>query len=123
NSTICRNIPAVAFVSRLSNPTEAVPMNFLEALSIAGRAIWAHKLRSFLTLLGTIVAVASVIFVVSLIEGFNRYVAEKIADMGSNAFVVTRYGIITSLKEFKEKEKYNHWLTLDELEAIRTDAH
>ena len=60
-------------------------MRFFEALSMAGAAIWAHKLRSFLTLLGVIFGVATVIFVVTLIEGFNKYVDEKVADMGSNA--------------------------------------
>ena len=49
-------------------------------------AIWAHKLRSFLTLLGVIFGVAAVIVVVSLIEGFNAYIDEKIADIGTNAF-------------------------------------
>ena len=46
-------------------------MNFSEALKIALDAIWVHKLRSFLTLLGVIFGVATVIVVVSLIEGFN----------------------------------------------------
>jgi putative ABC transport system permease protein len=93
-------------------------MRFLEALGMASAAIWAHKLRSFLTLLGVIFGVATVIFVVTLVEGFNRYVDEKVADLGSNAFVVTRFGIITSAKEFREKEQYNRAVTLEELDTI-----
>jgi putative ABC transport system permease protein len=85
---------------------------------MAASAIRTHKLRSFLTLLGIIFGVATVIVVVTLIEGFNQYVNDKVADMGSNAFVVTRYGIITSVDEFKEKEKRNRSLTLEELDAI-----
>ena len=65
-------------------------MPFLEALKLAIAAILAHKLRSFLTLLGVIFGVATVIVVVSLIEGFNAYVDEKIADIGTNAFAVRR---------------------------------
>jgi putative ABC transport system permease protein len=65
-------------------------MRFLEAMRLALGAITAHKLRSFLTLLGIIFGVATVIVVVSLIEGFNKYFEEKIADLGSNAFVVKR---------------------------------
>jgi putative ABC transport system permease protein len=93
-------------------------MRFFEALSMAGAAIWAHKLRSFLTLLGVIFGVATVIFVVTLIEGFNKYVDEKVADMGSNAFVVTRFGIITSEKEWREKNQYNRAVKMEELDAI-----
>jgi putative ABC transport system permease protein len=89
-----------------------------EALSTAGRAIWSHKLRSFLTLLGVIFGIATVIFVVTLIEGFNTYVEEKVSDMGSNAFVVARIAMATSLKEFKEKEQRNRTLTRSEVDAI-----
>jgi len=48
---------------------------------MAGSAIWSHKLRSFLTLLGIIFGVAVVILVVTIVEGFNRYVDEKVADL------------------------------------------
>ena len=58
-------------------------MPFVEALKLALSAILSHKLRSFLTLLGVIFGVATVIVVVSLIEGFNAYVDEKIADIES----------------------------------------
>jgi len=68
-------------------------MPFLEALKLAISAILSHKLRSFLTLLGVIFGVATVIVVVSLIEGFNVYVDEKIADIGTNAFAVRKYSI------------------------------
>lgn len=91
---------------------------YIEALRMAASAIWAHKLRSFLTLLGIIFGVATVITVVTIIEGFNNYVEEKVADLGSNAFVVTRFGIITSLKEYKEKEQHNRAVTTEELDAI-----
>jgi len=67
-------------------------MKFVEALRLAFSTIATHKLRSFLTLLGIIFGVATVIVVVSLIEGFNQYVEEKIADLGSNAFVVNKLG-------------------------------
>jgi ABC-type antimicrobial peptide transport system permease subunit len=68
-------------------------MPFLEALKLAISAILGHKLRSFLTLLGVIFGVATVIVVVSLIEGFNSYVDEKIANIGTNAFSVSKYSI------------------------------
>ncbi len=68
-------------------------MNILESIKLALDAIWAHKLRSFLTLLGVIFGVATVIVVVSLIEGFNKYVDEKIANIGTNAFALQKFSI------------------------------
>ncbi|MGH9763019.1 MAG: ABC transporter permease, partial [Blastocatellia bacterium] len=93
-------------------------MKFKEAISLALGAINAHKLRSFLTLLGIIVGVATLIVVVSLIEGFNAYFSEKIANLGSNAFVVNRLGFITSLEEYVDKNKHNKDIKMDDLEAI-----
>jgi len=71
-------------------------MNPRESVGIALGAIRANKLRSFLTLLGIIIGVTSVIFVVSVVQGLNEYVSEKIVQAGSNVFYVDRYGFITS---------------------------
>src|SRR5215510_1779116 len=93
-------------------------MKFSEAMRLALATIATHKLRSFLTLLGIIFGVATVIVVVSLIEGFNKYVEEKIADLGSNAFVVNKMGFITSFQEWLEKSRKNKDIKLDDLQAI-----
>src|SRR5499425_2493812 len=93
-------------------------MKFVESIKLALAAIAAHKLRSFLTLLGIIFGVATVIVVVSLIEGFNHYVEEKIADLGSNAFVVNKLGFITSFQEWIEKSKKNKDIKIEDLQAI-----
>jgi putative ABC transport system permease protein len=87
-------------------------------MRLALATIAAHKLRSFLTLLGIILGVATVIVVVSLIEGFNAYVEDKIANLGSNAFIVNRLGFITSFQEYIEKNKRNKNITNDDLRAI-----
>jgi len=94
-------------------------MKFLESVTLALSAIFAHKLRSFLTLLGIIFGVATVIVVVSLIEGFNKYFNDKIADLGSNAFVVNKMGIVTSLQEWMERNKKNKDIKLDDFHAIK----
>ena len=96
-------------------------MKFIEALSLAASAIKAHKLRSFLTLLGIIFGVAVVIVVVSLIEGFNKYFEEKISDLGSNAFVVDKMGIVTSMQEWMDKNKKNKDIKEEDFEAIRAN--
>jgi putative ABC transport system permease protein len=93
-------------------------MKFFESVALALSAILAHKLRSFLTLLGIIFGVATVIVVVSLIEGFNKYFNDKIADLGSNAFVVNKLGIVTSMQEWIERNKTNKDIKLDDLHAI-----
>src|SRR5882724_10877865 len=94
-------------------------MKFFESVALALSAILAHKLRSFLTLLGIIFGVATVIVVVSLIEGFNKYFNDKIADLGSNAFVVNKMGIVTSMQEWIERNKKNKDIKLDDLRAIK----
>src|ERR1700758_4742850 len=69
---------------------------FAETLKLAVDAIRAHKLRSFLTLLGVILAVTTLVSVMSVIAGLNFYVADKVANLGANVLVIDRFGIITS---------------------------
>lgn len=97
-------------------------MPFLEALKLALSAILGHKLRSFLTLLGVIFGVATVIVVVSLVEGFNTYVDEKIADIGTNAFAIRKYSIedFSSVEALNAARRRNKDITLEDAEALRT---
>ena len=67
-----------------------------ELLRVAWRAISAHKLRSFLTLLGVIIGVMTVIAVVSVISGLNNYVATKLFSLSPDVYTIERFGIITS---------------------------
>lgn len=96
-------------------------MNFSETLKLALDAIWAHKLRSFLTLLGMIIGVTAFMVVLSILQGFNVYVDEKIAGIGSNSFTIRRF----SFEDFKDTDtiaaaqRRNKELTFDELDYIR----
>ena len=96
-------------------------MPFLEALKLAVSSILGHKLRSFLTLLGVIFGVATVIVVVSLIEGFNAYVDEKIANIGTNAFAVSKFSIedFSSVEALNAARRRNKDVTLDDAAALR----
>lgn len=96
-------------------------MSFFEALKLAFASIVAHKLRSFLTLLGVIFGVATVIVVVSLIEGFNAYVDDKIANIGTNAFSVQRYSLddYSSVEALNAARRRNKDVSLDDLRAIK----
>ena len=99
-------------------------MNFSETLKLAFSAIWAHKLRSFLTLLGMIIGVTAFMVVLSLLQGFNSYIDEKIAGIGSNSFTIRRF----SFDDFKDTDtiaaaqRRNKELTFDELDYIRERA-
>lgn len=99
-------------------------MSFLEALKLAFASILGHKLRSFLTLLGVIFGVATVIVVVSLVEGFNAYVDEKIANIGTNAFSVQRYSIedFSSVEALNAARRRNKDVTIDDLRALKING-
>ncbi|MGI8640081.1 MAG: ABC transporter permease [Pyrinomonadaceae bacterium] len=99
-------------------------MNFTETLKLALAAIWAHKLRSFLTLLGMIIGVTAFMVVLSLLQGFNAYVDEKIAGIGSNSFTVMRFGFddFKDSDTLAEAQRRNKELTFDELDFIREHA-
>ena len=71
-------------------------MNLRESVGIALGAVRANKLRSFLTLVGTIIGVMSVIAVLSFVEGLNRFVSQKLLNAGANVFWVDPYGFVTS---------------------------
>ncbi len=97
-------------------------MNLRESVGIALGGVRANKLRSFLTLLGIIIGVASVIAVVSFVEGLNRFVTQKLLNAGANVFVVDKYGFITSQEAFDAASK-NPDVTLDDGDALREGMH
>jgi len=90
-----------------------------EPVTIALAALRAHKLRSFLTLLGVIISVFTLIGVMSVVNGLNRYIAEKVANFGTNVFYVTRFPIITNAKEWIEARRRNKKMTMEDLEYLR----
>ena len=89
-------------------------MNLLEGVRIALGSLRGHKLRTFLTLLGNIVGTMSVIAVVSLIYGADRYVSQVVLDEGTSVFTLTRVDDIQFLTDFDEflKSLNNPNLTL-----------
>ena len=74
----------------------ALSETFLMALD----TLRAHKLRSFLTLLGVILAVTTLVAVMSVIEGLNVYITDRVANLGASAFEIDRFGILTSREAF-----------------------
>ena len=93
-------------------------ITFIETLRLALDSLRAHKLRSFLTLLGVILAVAVLVVVMSVVAGMNFYVADRIANLGANVFIVDRFGIITSNDAWVKAQK-RPLVTMEEYERLR----
>ena len=92
---------------------------FIEAAVIALGAIWSNKLRSFLTVLGNIVAVTSIIAVVSLVQGMNEYVTNAIvSDVGADNFTIQRQPVVRTQAD-EDRVRNNPRITLTEASAIR----
>jgi putative ABC transport system permease protein len=89
-----------------------------EILRLALDALRAHKLRSFLTLLGVIIGVGTVIAVVSVIQGLDQYVTSRVMEFGSTSFSVTKFSQgFNSLDDYWREVKRRN-ITLDDMKAI-----
>jgi putative ABC transport system permease protein len=75
-------------------------MSVAELLQVALTALRRNKLRSFLTLLGVIIGVMTVVAVVSVISGLNGYVQDKVMNLSPDVLVFTKYGIIRGRQEW-----------------------
>src|SRR5262245_53601661 len=92
---------------------------YLEAARIAIAAIWAAKLRSLMTVLGNIVAVASIVAVVSLIRGLNGSVQGAILNQaGADSFSIQQFPLTFSDEEF-DKVRYNPRITSTDARAVK----
>jgi putative ABC transport system permease protein len=81
-------------------------------------ALRAHKLRSALTLLGVTLSVSVLILVVSIITGANIYIQNRVANLGSNVFLILRFPIITNQQDFFKAMRRNRLITWDDFEAL-----
>jgi len=90
-----------------------------EPIFVALSTLRAHKLRSFLMLLGIILSVSTLIIVVSLIRGTNQYIQNRVANMGANVFLVDRFGIITNAEDFIKATRRNRNISYEDFEDLR----
>jgi putative ABC transport system permease protein len=91
-------------------------MNIRESVGIALEALRANKLRSFLTLLGVIFGVSSVIAVMSLVQGLDQYVGQQLTSSGSNVFTIDKVGMTF------DREKIEDMLKRRDLKARDAEA-
>ncbi|MGD0293852.1 MAG: ABC transporter permease [Terracidiphilus sp.] len=98
-------------------------MLFGEAVKLALQSLWANKLRSILTLLGVVMAVSSLIMVVTLVDGANNFVATKLVSHGADVFSVGRFpsGCCFSAEEYFKYQK-RKVLQYEDFEAVRDEC-
>jgi len=98
--------------------------SFYEAVTGAAASLRSNKLRSFLTLLGIILATTTLIAVMSVINGMNRYIAQNVSDMGADGFRVRRMAMIGQFdpKKYLEMQRRNPELSRDEFEFLKSHA-
>src|SRR3982751_5498367 len=98
--------------------------SFAEAAVVAADSLRGSKMRSFLTLLGIILATTTLIAVMSIINGMNRYIAQQVSDMGVDGFRVRRIIFIGNFdpKKFLEMQKKNPEMNRDEYDFLKSHA-
>jgi putative ABC transport system permease protein len=94
-------------------------MLFSEAFKLALQSLWGNKMRTVLTLLGVVMGVASVIMVITLVNGANRYVATKLVSHGADVLTVSRMaGVIFSAEDYLRYQK-RKIVRIEDYEAVR----
>src|ERR1043166_2056254 len=97
--------------------------SFWEAVKAAFRSLRGSKLRSFLTLLGIILATTTLIAVMSVISGMDLYIAENVSKMGADGYRVTRIVMMQwDPKKFLEMQRRNPQLSREEFDFLRSRA-
>src|SRR5580693_10783272 len=90
-----------------------------EPVGVALETLRQHKMRSFLMLLGIILSVCTLIVVIALISGVNQYIADRVANLGSNVFLLTQFPLITDVEEFVKANRRNKKVTWDDYQSLR----
>ena len=91
-----------------------------EAFWIALEALRAHKLRSFLTLLGVVIATTTLIVVMSVINGMNLYIADHVANLGANVFILSQFQWgHSTYEEWLKAQRRNKPLRIEDYEFLK----
>ena len=89
-----------------------------EAFWIALEALRSHKLRSFLTLLGVVIATTTLIVVMSIVNGMNVYIADHIANLGTNTFVLHQFQWAQGFDSFLKARRRNQPIRMEDYEYL-----
>jgi putative ABC transport system permease protein len=92
-----------------------------EAFWLALETLRVHKLRSFLTLLGVVIATTTLISVMSIVNGMNLYIAERIANLGSNVFIIHQWQWAQGYESWLKARRRNKPIRLEEYEFLKAN--
>jgi putative ABC transport system permease protein len=97
-------------------------MHYTEAFKLALQSLWGNKLRSILTLIGVVMGVASVIMVITLVNGANTYVSTKLSGYGADVFTVSRMSaVIFSAEDYFRYQK-RKIIRIEDYQAVRDEC-
>jgi putative ABC transport system permease protein len=105
--------------SGVANENAPGHAGFVDYAGVALDSLRANKLRSFLTLLGIIIGITSIISVISIIQGLDHYWKAKVSNFGPNTFVITQFPITTNIDQLYEMIRRNPEIRDDVADAIR----
>jgi putative ABC transport system permease protein len=94
-----------------------------EGFRAAIEALRSHKLRSFLTLLGVVIATTTLIVVMSIVNGMNVYIADHIANLGTNTFVLHQFQWAQGFDEFLKARRRNQPIRMEDYEYLNENLH
>ena len=89
-----------------------------EAFWIALEALRTHKLRSFLTLLGVVIATTTLIVVMSIVNGMNLYISDRIANLGANVFIVHQYQWAQGYEYWLKAQRRNKPIRMEDFQFL-----
>jgi putative ABC transport system permease protein len=94
-------------------------MKLIEAFKLALQSLWGNKLRSILTLIGVVMGVASVIMVITLVNGANKYVSTKLSGYGADVFTVARMpSVVFTAEEYLNYQK-RKIIRIEDYQAVK----
>ncbi|HEY1986946.1 MAG TPA: ABC transporter permease [Terracidiphilus sp.] len=94
-------------------------MQLIEAFRLALQSLWGNKMRSILTLIGVVMGVASVIMVITLVNGANKYVSTKLSGYGADVFTITRMSSVIFTPEEYFKYQKRKIVRIEDYQAVR----
>ncbi|MGA2220091.1 MAG: ABC transporter permease [Terracidiphilus sp.] len=97
-------------------------MQFSEAFKLALQSLWANKLRTILTLIGVVMGVASVIMVITLVNGANKYVSTKLSGYGADVFTITRMSSVIFTADDYFRYQKRKIVRIEDYQAIRDNC-
>ncbi|HZB88608.1 MAG TPA: ABC transporter permease [Terracidiphilus sp.] len=94
-------------------------MKLIEALKLALQSLWGNKMRTILTLIGVIMGVASVIMVLTLVQGAKRYISTRLSGYGADVFTITRQSSVIFTPEQYLKYQKRKILRIEDYQAVK----